>query len=393
MKKILLLGLAFFFFGIAQSQLIPYKNLQKKWGFRNSLGIPVVNPKYDTVYAFSENRAAVKLNGFWGYINQSGVEVIKPQYFFANSFSEGLAAIWDGKAGFINKDGTRAFPFIYEHVSSFENGKAKVLKNHQWIYIDKRGNTVTAPLTPLNHANIENFGKFKLLIELERTDVGNLRMNPAVRSITQNKMLENIVTSMNSIYKLPHDIPVTFKRIKEFNAFYHPKDRTITFGVEMVEGLYNLFSQIYSGQQLTDATTNAVVYILFHEMGHSFIDIFNIPISGRQEEAADFFATYLFTRGSEDLEKIAINGAEAFYILANTRKGTANPAIMANEHLLDGQRAGSILCMVYGKNPDKYHYLVTNGTLKIDERRQTTCYLDFKKMVTSWNALLSPWNR
>lgn len=74
MKKILLLGLAFFFFGIAQSQLIPYKNLQKKWGFRNSLGTPVVNPKYDTVYAFSENRVAGKLNGLWGYINQSGVE-------------------------------------------------------------------------------------------------------------------------------------------------------------------------------------------------------------------------------------------------------------------------------------------------------------------------------
>lgn len=275
-----------------QAQLTPFKHALGKWGYKNSKGEILVSPKYDAANAFSEGLAAVKLNDKWGFIDQSGREVIKPQYFSVASFSEGFAAVFEGKFGFIDRNGKIVIPMRFNMASKFVNGTAKVFQGGEWFYIDKNGNKVTgiAAQNPVNTGNNAG-GKFKLLYGLDRVS-GNLKVNPAVTMIRNNGVLEEIVASLNTLYKLPHDVMIRFRRLNTSNAFYNPNDRSIEFSLEMVEELYQTFSGLYKDQQLIDATTDAAVFVLFHEIGHALIHIFNIPISGREEEAADNFAPF-----------------------------------------------------------------------------------------------------
>lgn len=39
--------------------------------------------------------------------------------------------------------------------------------------------------------------------------------------------------------------------------------------------------------------------MLFHELGHAFISLYDLPITGREEDAVDQFAAILLAMGDE----------------------------------------------------------------------------------------------
>jgi hypothetical protein len=91
--------------------------------------------------------------GYIGFADMEGQVVIPPKYFFARPFEQGLApfneggrmeavdkeyhTIAGGKWGFIDKQGNVVFPAIFDSVSSFEDGKAKVTINNHHFYLYK----------------------------------------------------------------------------------------------------------------------------------------------------------------------------------------------------------------------------------------------------------------
>ncbi len=148
-------------------------NGQDLWGY----GIPgkaiVVAPIYQEIREFSEDRAAVKLNGKWGFIDRLGhVEVpliydavidfcyderIQDfryiNYDFKNEWSDILfkkpmeftqyfaPVKLDSKWGFVNKQGEITVPIIYDEVYSYKYGYALVQTNGKWKFIDRFGVT------------------------------------------------------------------------------------------------------------------------------------------------------------------------------------------------------------------------------------------------------------
>jgi|GEM_PF-1600056 len=379
----------------ANAQSRPFKNLAGKWGLKNAAGQVIMQPRYDSITYFSEGYAAVKLNNQWGFINQYGVETVRPAYFSVQPFSEGLAVVFNGRMGYINTAGSVVIPLRYTVALSFSNGKARVYDANGWNYIDKTGkvvSTASPQRTDVAQSSAAPGGKFKLLYALERRG-SQLSVTPAITAIRSNGILEQIVASANELFRLPYDIPVAFRKIGAKNAFYSPSQKRIDFGLELVEDLYTTLSQDYTGQELIDATTDAVVFILFHEMGHALIHTFDIPLSGDGEEAADNFAIYLFTNSNNHrLDLIALEGAQVFLRFSEKEKVVSATAL-ADEHLLSKQRAFRILCKVYGKDPQRYGYLVTKNILPIDERRQAGCINEYNTMVRSWTRLLSPWTK
>ena len=79
-----------------------------KYGFIDSTGKTVIEPKYDLTFHFSEGLAAVMVGGKWGYIDTTGKMVILPMPLMrAEDFHHGLAFVStkDGKYGYIDKSG------------------------------------------------------------------------------------------------------------------------------------------------------------------------------------------------------------------------------------------------------------------------------------------------
>ena len=78
------------------------------YGFiRQSDGLVAVEPQYEEVQDFAEGYAGVKLGGNWGFINTEGETVIEPKYAGVSSFSGDQCIVRDWQLGYqvIDKTG------------------------------------------------------------------------------------------------------------------------------------------------------------------------------------------------------------------------------------------------------------------------------------------------
>ena len=127
--------------------LVPATEDGKKWGY---VIADVNHPDmenvfwnteriYDNAEIYTENLAAVSLDGKYGVINVNGEFVVQPEYDAIKycCFSV-MPALKDGEWYFSDYTGERFFgPF--EEAESFAYGYAAVKKNGKWGYINKSG--------------------------------------------------------------------------------------------------------------------------------------------------------------------------------------------------------------------------------------------------------------
>jgi len=87
-------------------------------------------------------------DSWWNYMDKHGIQLkllnlaCSWGYNDAQDFSEGLAGVKEIKWGYINTDGNRVIPCMYDEVKPFFEGLACVKKNGKWGYINKEGEEV-----------------------------------------------------------------------------------------------------------------------------------------------------------------------------------------------------------------------------------------------------------
>lgn len=165
-----------------------------KRGFVNSEGKEIIPCIYDEARSFADGLAPVKKDGKWGYINKKGEIVLPFIYKGAGPFEEGEALVtfdngsqglinlkgevivtfdaaeiddasisrfsndpnepiiaikpgaedggYNDKYGLFNRQGKLIVPFIYDQVSDFFDGLARVIKNNKIGYINTKGEEV-----------------------------------------------------------------------------------------------------------------------------------------------------------------------------------------------------------------------------------------------------------
>jgi len=131
------------------------------------------------------------------------------------------------------------------------------------------------------------------------------------------------------------------------------------------------------------------MFVMAHEMGHALINEMNMPVLGREEDAADSFAVVTALKiGSEFSERVLIEAGKGWVLSSKRDKKQKNALAFYDEHGLDLQRAYNVVCFMVGSNPDKYKSLAEDT--KLPEERQASCVRDYKTTVWSWDEMLKP---
>jgi hypothetical protein len=142
-------------------------------------------------------------------------------------------------------------------------------------------------------------------------------------------------------------------------------------------------------KQLVEFVIGNTLFVLAHEMGHGLINQMNMPVLGREEDAADSFAIVTALKmGSGFSERVLIAAATG-QVLSNKRDKKKGEALaFYDEHGLDLQRAYNIVCYMVGSDPEKYKGLAKDT--KLPEERQDSCVWDWKNTAWSWDEMLKP---
>ncbi len=226
---------------------------------------------------------------------------------------------------------------------------------------------------------------------VEHTGVQNEKYKSIDASMRDSKTLEKAADKLNRSLSLPHDITLRASDCKTANAFYNPKDRSITMCYELMEYFYRVFkSSGDNDSEAKDRMNKATTFIFLHELGHALIDGYQLPITANEEDAADRCSSYICIEELGDTGVEAVIAAAEFFAL-QSKPGNKDRRVMADEHLLNEQRFFNSLCMVYGSDPEKYSGILTNGLLP--KARAVRCPTEYNRTANSWQNLLSPWRK
>lgn len=227
---------------------------------------------------------------------------------------------------------------------------------------------------------------------VKHTDLTESRFESIDKQIKDEKVLEKAADKLNRSLSLPHDIPLRTKACGRINAYYDPRDKSITFCYELMEHFFKLYkSQDYSDSEANESMNKAINFVFLHELGHALIDGYELPITANEEDAADRCSSYICIEelGQDGVDSI-LAAADAFAIESRLSKGP-DAGRMADEHLLSEQRFFNSLCMVYGSDPIKYSAIVTKGYLP--KARAVRCPMEYERTASSWKKLLQPWRK
>jgi hypothetical protein len=135
-----------------------------------------------------------------------------------------------------------------------------------------------------------------------------------------------------------------------------------------------------------------MLFVLLHELAHAAIADLEIPVLGREEDAADEFAIVrMLWVGSAFTHRVLGDATKGWFFSARRDRKEGEPLAFYDEHSLDQQRAYRIVCLMVGHDPNEMVDLANE--MKLPDDRRESCKRDFAKASSSWAAVLKPHRR
>jgi hypothetical protein len=199
----------------------------------------------------------------------------------------------------------------------------------------------------------------------------------------------SLAKSLATVFELPQ--PLLIKGVNGFGGgpFYNPEDNSITLPYEFPATVFAVIQQSNpeeSAYEWGEAAGAVNSFILAHEFGHALIHNFELPVLGREEDAADGIATVLLLKAEEGAS-YAAETAE-FWVSFSGRQEPPELAEYADNHSFDRQRADNILCWVAGSNEGILNAFAEGGILP--EERLASCPAEWALLRRSVEQVLEP---
>ena len=116
-----------------------------------------------------------------------------------------------------------------------------------------------------------------------------------LQAAREEKILEALSEIITVQVRLPRSVTWVMEDCGVANAFYSPKQHSITICNEFTTALGKTFTNMgLKPEEAVVPVIYTVTFTLFHEVGHMLIHELNLPITGREEDVADQFSAHVF---------------------------------------------------------------------------------------------------
>ncbi|WP_278400008.1 DUF4344 domain-containing metallopeptidase [Stutzerimonas kunmingensis] len=112
-------------------------------------------------------------------------------------------------------------------------------------------------------------------------------------------------------------------------------------------------------------------FTLMHEMGHLLISELQLPVLGREEDAADqlgFMGLFLLQQEQhrDDFYAKLMDVADYWRLEWQHAERDGSPVPVWDSHALDSQRFYNIACLAYGSDPDRLDWVLEVSGLPVE---------------------------
>jgi hypothetical protein len=212
---------------------------------------------------------------------------------------------------------------------------------------------------------------------------------PVYKLLKQHQVLEKIRDLLSPL-RLPHRLLLQTRDCDGISNAWSNED-SVTVCYEYLNDIWkNAPEQTTpTGIAPIDTVIGPLLDVFLHEAAHAIFASLQIPIFGREEDAADQFSTYMMLKFDKDEARRLILGSAYQY-----KGDMAAPTItiqqqkFADEHGTPAQRFFNLLCTAYGGDPKLFADVVEKGFLPED--RAVGCQREYAQLSHAFATLIGP---
>ena len=207
--------------------------------------------------------------------------------------------------------------------------------------------------------------------------------------LKQREALEGLQEFLSPI-RLPEKLRISLAGCDgEPDAFY--EDAAITICYEYINELWEnmLEETTLDGVAPIDLVIGPLFEVSLHEVAHALFDMLELPVLGREEDAADQVAAYIMLQVGELEARRLIIGTAYAYKTDEARSGPCRPVEdYSSEHSTPAQRGFNVLCIAYGADSKLFADIVSRGYLP--EERAEYCEEEYEQVQDAFEILIKP---
>lgn len=224
------------------------------------------------------------------------------------------------------------------------------------------------------------------VIRYEYVPPMSLHYLPTVERLKQFRLLEQLAEFFSPI-RLPHNFAMTTAECGDVNAYYSSPQRKIVLCYELVEAIERSGPKIGEVSEFSyeEVVVGSIVGALLHELGHAVFDMNEVPVLGREEDAADAIATFIALQFSKDVARTVVRGTS---YLHKGRFSFYAPAYW-DEHGTGLQRYYNSLCVAYGGAPELFKELIAKSDMP--KTRSDNCEREYRQVEHAFKKTLLPY--
>ena len=193
-----------------------------------------------------------------------------------------------------------------------------------------------------------------------------------------------------SPFRLPRPVTMRLEECDgEVNAWY--EDDIVTVCYEYIQDIWQNAPEEATPAGVTpiDAVCGPLYDVFLHELGHALFDVLDVPLFGREEEAADQVSAYIMLQlGKAEARRLIMGTAYAYQREAETSPVPVTLKQFADQHGTPAQRLFNLLCMAYGADPKLFADIVQKGYLP--KERAQVCDDEYQQVEHAFQKLIGP---
>jgi putative metallopeptidase DUF4344 len=212
--------------------------------------------------------------------------------------------------------------------------------------------------------------------------------------LRERRALERIQEILSPL-QVPEQLTIKTTECGAVNSYYQRQNFKPTATI-----CYELLKQILdsvpnettpAGVTPADAAVGQFFFVTLHEIGHAAFDMFGVPIFGREEDAADNFATYIMLQFGREQARRLIGGAAWAWraYLGDYRKNPVTQtrlAAFASDHGLPQERFYNLLCLALGANGQEF----ADAASYLPPTRSPKCSYEYQTLLRAFRKEISP---
>jgi putative metallopeptidase DUF4344 len=206
--------------------------------------------------------------------------------------------------------------------------------------------------------------------------------------LKSRQVLEQLSQFLSPL-RLPHKLYLVTQECGENpSPHYDPGSWAIFLCYEFSEILDRVAPK--QGQPVQGFTHDEVVVgsyagVVLHEAGHAVFDMLDVPVFGREEDAADEIATFIALQFNKDVARTVTRGYAYFWsVLGNPKEWKE----YSDEHGTSAQRFYNTLCLGYGGDPQTFKEFVDKGWLP--KERAANCVAEYQQVKLAFEKTILP---